>query len=266
MNIRVIALNTFGGFLRDRLIILFCALFVCVILLMMAPLLLARAMSAANRSQQPAGLVLSIVTGIMFLASGFGSLLAAWAAADAIASELRSGTILAVMARPVRRWEFLLGKYLGVQLLMAAYIAAMLLLTYLLAWLGGERIHSPWWLLLLYPLVRYAVYSAVAMLLVTALHPIVTIATVMLIAVAASVVAPSSGHSAIPIWIRTPLYILLPSTNLLSETRFLTLTQTLVNPGAWLDHLTALAYGLDYALVCFLLAVWVFHCRGLTRD
>jgi len=265
MKIRVIALNTFGGFLRDRLIILFCALFVCVVLLMMTPLLFVRAMGAANKTQQPAGLVLSIVTGIMFLASGFGSLLAAWASADAISSEMRSGTILAVMAKPVRRWEFLLGKYLGVQLLMLVYIAAMLLLSYLLAWLGGERIHSSWWLLLLYPLVRYAVYSAMAMLLVTVLHPIVTIAIVMLISVASSVVAPG-GHLPIPEVIRTSLYIFLPSTNLLSETRFLTLTQTVVNPGVWIDHVTALAYGLDYALVCFLLAVWLFHYRGLTRD
>ena len=102
-------------------------------------------MNVASKAQQPAALVLSIVSGIMFLASGFGSLLAAWAAADAIASEMPSGTILAVMARPVRRWEFLLGKYLGVQLWMLVYIAAMLLLSYLLAWLGGERIHSFWW-------------------------------------------------------------------------------------------------------------------------
>ena len=266
MNIRVIALNTFGGFLRDRLIILFCALFVCVILLMMTPLLAARTLSAANNTQQVQAMVLGLMSGIMALASGFGSLLAAWAATDTIASEMRSGTILAVMARPVRRWEFLLGKYLGVQLLMVVYIAAMLLLSYLLAQLGGERIHSSWWLLLLYPLVRYAVYSAIAMLLVTVLHSIVTIAIVLVISVLANVVAPSAGHSMIPEVIRTPLYVLLPSTNLLSETRLLSLTQAPLNPSSWLNHLTALAYGLDYALVCFLLAVWVFHYRGLTRD
>ena len=31
---------------------------------------------------------------------------AAWASAEAVAGEMRSGTILAVLARPVRRWEF----------------------------------------------------------------------------------------------------------------------------------------------------------------
>ena len=179
---------------------------------------------------------------------------------------MRSGTFLAVMARPVRRWEFLLGKYLGVQLLMVVDVAAMLLLSYLLAWLGGEQIHSAWWLLPLYPLVRYAIYSAVAMLLVTALSPIVTMAIVLLMAVVAGIVAPSAGHSAIPDWTGLRSYLPPPSTNLLSEIRLLALTQAPLNSNAWLDHVTALAYGLDYALVCFLLAVWSFHYRGLTRD
>jgi hypothetical protein len=31
----------------------------------------------------------------------------------------------------------------------------------------------------------------------------------------------------------------------------------------WETHAIALAYGLDYALVCFLLAVWSFQRRAL---
>ena len=49
-----------------------------------------------------------------------GSLLAAWSAADTVAGGDEIGhNSGSVMARPVRRWEFLLGKYLGVQLLSA---------------------------------------------------------------------------------------------------------------------------------------------------
>src|SRR5256885_422168 len=40
-----------------------------------------------------------------------------------------------------------------------------------------------------------------------------------------------------------------------------------LKPIPWSEHLTAMAYGLDYALVCFLLAVWSFSHRSLTpRD
>ena len=55
-------------------------------------------------------------------------------------------------------------------------MAVAFALSWLLAWIGGERIQSTPWVLLAYPMVRYAVYAAVAMALVTVLHPVVTIA------------------------------------------------------------------------------------------
>jgi ABC-type transport system involved in multi-copper enzyme maturation permease subunit len=96
------------------------------------------------------GFILGTVSGVMSLVSGFGSLLAAWAAADSVAGEMKSGTVLAVMARPLRRWEFLAGKFLGVLMLMGIYVTAMLGITILLSWLGGQHIQTSIWPLLLY--------------------------------------------------------------------------------------------------------------------
>src|SRR5258706_4016727 len=152
MILRTIAFNTFGMFLRDKVLIVVAILFTCGLLLMLTPLLGAKAMASIAQAQ---AMVLELVSVILIFTSGFGSLLAAWAAADSVATEMKSGTILAVMARPVKRWEFLLGKFFGVMLLMSAYVAMMLALTYLLALIGGQRIHSAAWLLVLYPLVRY---------------------------------------------------------------------------------------------------------------
>jgi ABC-type transport system involved in multi-copper enzyme maturation permease subunit len=265
MKVRAIALQTFGGLLRNRLIVLFLAGFLCILLLMMSPLLIAKSISGISVAQSQS-LILGMLSGIMSLVSGFGSLLAAWATADAVSSEMRSGTILAVMARPVRRWEFLLGKYLGVQLLMVLYVLAMFGLGYLLAWIGGQAIQSTPWVLLVYPMVRYAVYGAIALLLVTVFHPVVSLGTVLLIAVMARVFEPSSGaFFYLPGWLRAGIYAVLPSTGLLSETRFLVLTQASLQPELWTHHLANLAYGLDYALVCFLLAVWLFRTRSLSR-
>src|SRR5260221_2725004 len=100
-------------------------------------------MVSMGNAAQAQSVVLGIVSVILIFTSGFGSLLAAWAAADSVATEMKSGTILAVMARPVKRWEFLLGKFFGVMLLMSAYVAMMLAVTYLLALIGGQRIHFP---------------------------------------------------------------------------------------------------------------------------
>lgn len=264
MKIRTIALSTFGGFLRNKVILLFCSLFACIVLIMMSPLLAYRSATTAANAQQMQGMVLSEVALVMSLVSGFGSLLAAWAAADSVGGEMRSGTILAVMARPLRRWEFLAGKYLGVMMLMAVYVLVMLGVTFLLASLGGQRFHTSLWTLLVYPMVRYAIWAAISLLLVTLVHPIGVMGIVIVLATLVSTL--QSPLSSIPDWLRLPAHVILPLTNLLSEDRFLTITRASVKAYPWTNHVTALAYGLDYALVCFLLAAFLFQYRSLTRD
>ncbi|HLM98017.1 MAG TPA: ABC transporter permease [Bryobacteraceae bacterium] len=110
MRIRVLAWITFLSLFRNKVIILFVAVFLCIVLLMMTPLM---TLSLTTEPAHVQGMVLMLLTAVMSMVSGFGSLLVAWSAADVVASEMKTGTILAVMARPIRRWEFLLGKYLG---------------------------------------------------------------------------------------------------------------------------------------------------------
>jgi ABC-type transport system involved in multi-copper enzyme maturation permease subunit len=268
MKLRTIALNTFGLFLRDRLLIVFAAIFLCVILLMMTPLLTLRGRTTMSNMQGMQAYVLQLVAMIMYMVSGAGSLLAAWAAADAVHTEMKSGTILAVMARPVKRWEFLLSKYLGVLLLMAFYVAAMVGLSFLLAWMGGQRVQSTLWVLFAYPLVRYAIYAALAMLIATVAHPVITWAFTLLLGVSAALVAPARDE---PVnWVarsmKTGLYYLLPSTHFLSEDRFLIIKHEALRQAHWGEHAITLLYGLDYALVLLLLAMWSFHYRSLKRD
>lgn len=265
MKIRAIALNTFAGLVRNKLLFLFFIVFLCVLLLMMSPLLVMKTNAARSNADTFQSQILTFVSFAMTLLSGFGSLLAAWSAAESVAGEIRSGTILAVLARPVKRWEFLLGKYLGVQILMVIYVAFMFGMSYLLAWIGGATIHSTPWVLIAYPLIRYAVYSAIAMLLGVRMHPVFAFAIVLVISVLAGMVTPDSGGF-LPQALKSVLFVVLPSTNLLGETRFLTITQATLKPIPWSDHATALAYGLDYALVCFLLAIRAFRTRSLTRD
>ena len=264
MKIRTIALGTFGSFLRNKVILLFCSLFLCIVLLMMSPLLAYKAETTVANAQQMQGFILNEVAAIISMVSAFGSLLAAWAAADSIAGELKSGTILAVMARPLRRWEFLAGKYLGVLMLMTIYVVAMIGVTFLLAWLGGQRFHTSLWVLVVYPLVRYAIWAAVAMLLATLVHPVFAMGIVVLLATLIQIFG--SVPSKIPVWVRLPIHLVLPLTDLLSEERFLTITQAARKPFPWTNHMTALTYGIDYAFVCFLLAALVFQYRSLTRD
>ena len=266
MKIRAIALNTFSGLVRNKIVILFCAGCIAILLLMLTSLVAMRAMRGAQNAEQMQMMVLPMIAGMMAFVSGFGSLLAAWSAADAVAGEMRAGTVLAVLARPVRRWEFLLGKFLGVQLMMLVFVLLMLGLNYLLAWIGGATIETAPWVLIVYPMVRYMIYSALGILLVTVMHPIVAFCIVLVMMIAAGLVAPGNPESFIPHWLRTGLFYVLPSSSLLSESRFLTITRATLRAALWTDHATALVYGVDYALVCFLLAAWIFRSRSLARD
>lgn len=264
MKIRTIALGALGSFLRNKVILLFGSLFGCVVLLMMAPLMGFKEATNASNAAQMQGLILSEVASVMTAVSAFGSLLAAWAAADSIAAEMKSGTILAVMARPLRRWEFLAGKFLGVLMLMAIYVVAMLGITFLLSWLGGQHFQPSIWPLLAYPFVRYAMWAAIAMFLVTMVHPIVVMGIVLILMTVVDIFNSTSNH--IPSWLRLPVHLVLPLTNLVSEERFMVISRASLKHIDWTGHLVALSYGLNYALILFLFAVFVFQRRGLARD
>ncbi|HTV59818.1 MAG TPA: ABC transporter permease [Verrucomicrobiae bacterium] len=266
MKIWTIARNTLSSFLRDRVIILLFCGFLCIVLLMMTPLWAARAMTTVENKQVMQSTVNGMVSAIMGFVSGCGSLLAAWSAADSVATEMKSGTILAVVARPLNRWEFLAGKYLGVLLLMLIYTLSMLGLSFFLAWLGGERIQASPWILVVYPMVRYSLYAAISMLLVTFMHPVAAVGLVIVTSVVSSLLSSNyvltSAHA--NVW--RPFYYVFPSLGFISEDKFLALTKASLVSTSAVEHLTVLGYGLDYALVFFLLAVWSFHYRNLKRD
>jgi len=260
MKIRTIALNTFTGFLHTKVIVVAGLVFALFVLMGTVSVLTFRS------KPEYLGSLLHDIAATSMALSAFGSLLAAFAAADAVSAEMKSGTVLAVMARPLRRWQFLAGKYCGVLLLMLAYTVAMLGAGLFLYRLAGLPFRTPWGILIVYPLVRYEVWAAIAMFLVTFLHPVVTMAIVaVIIAVIRIMVSPGAANY--PGWIRVPLHVILPfTTSVLSEDRFFSMTRESLHRYPWTYHITALAYGLDYAFVCFLLAVVVFHYRNLSSD
>ena len=66
---------------------------------MLAPLLILRNGRGAQNAEMMQMAVLPLIASMMQFISGFGSLLAAWSVADVVASEMRAGTVLAVLAR-----------------------------------------------------------------------------------------------------------------------------------------------------------------------
>jgi len=267
MKVGTLALSTLESFLHNRIVVLVLILGLCIVILMMISVWGTRAAASVSNHQAMEGMVLETVSFAMSFMSFLGSILAAWGAADAVHSEIKSGTVLAVMARPVKRWEFLLGKYLGVILFMLCYVLLMMAMTYSVVSFAGMSVHASPWILLIYPVVRYAIWAGLALALTTLVHPVVTMGLLFAISLLTDFVAPGSMNWIPKLhWLKTGLYYLLPSTNLLTEGRFLSLRQASIKQAGWAQHAISLGYGLDCALILVLLAMWSFHYRSLRQD
>ncbi|HUU54204.1 MAG TPA: ABC transporter permease subunit [Armatimonadota bacterium] len=66
-----------------------------------------------------------LISGGLAAITVFGILLAIFIAAFLIPQELESRTVYAILAKPVRRFEFVLGKYVGALIILAAIVATM---------------------------------------------------------------------------------------------------------------------------------------------
>jgi ABC-type transport system involved in multi-copper enzyme maturation permease subunit len=122
-RIAAIATHTFKEAVRDRILVLF--------------LMFAFAMMAASTvlSWLTVGSELKIVTdlGLGSLAI-FGTMTAVFIGITLVHKEVEKKTIYAVLAKPVSRWEFLVGKYCGLMLTLAVVTGLMAFFYLALVW------------------------------------------------------------------------------------------------------------------------------------
>jgi ABC-type transport system involved in multi-copper enzyme maturation permease subunit len=87
--------------------------------------------------------------------------------ANVLASEVSSKTIITVLARPIARWELLLGKWLAIQLFGLMSMAIGVLIQFAAGQYLGFHFSSLLWLGLLHAMVAIMLYSALALALGT---------------------------------------------------------------------------------------------------
>ena len=109
-----VALNTFREAVRDR--VLYNLVFFA--LLMMAAAILVGQISIGIEESVIMSLGLSAISVI-------GLLIAVFIGVGLVSKEMDKRTLYALLAKPVRRWEFLLGKFGGLVLTLAVNTAAM---------------------------------------------------------------------------------------------------------------------------------------------
>lgn len=130
-RLAAIALHTFKEAVRDRILVLF----VVFALLLMA--------SSTVLSMLTVGSELKIVTDLGLAALAiFGTLIAVFIGITLVHKEVEKKTIYAVLAKPVPRWQFLVGKYLGLMLTLGVVTGAMAVFYLGMVWMKGGV--APW--------------------------------------------------------------------------------------------------------------------------
>lgn len=125
-RLAAIALHTFKEAVRDRILVLFLAF----ALLLMA--------SSTVLSWLTVGSELKIVTDLGLAAlTIFGTLMAVFIGITLVHKEVEKKTIYAVLAKPVPRWQFLVGKYLGLMLTLAVVTGLMAVFYLGMVWIKG---------------------------------------------------------------------------------------------------------------------------------
>jgi ABC-type transport system involved in multi-copper enzyme maturation permease subunit len=248
--IRAIALNTFREAIRDR--ILYLLLVFAILVIGVSRLLSLLTVGSEEKIIKDVGL--SAI-------SLFGVLTAVFVGVSLVFKEIERRTVHTLLANPVRRWQFVTGKFAGLLAVLSLNVVLMFgALAGVLAWHGD----SAWPLLpaILLILVELAIVTAFALLFSSLTNPV--LAAVWTFAVYVS------GHLA---WSLPLLELKLPEgpARALCETLYwlvphlddLSIKAEVVHSVALPPGQVGVAalYGLSYAAVVLALACFVFERR-----
>jgi ABC-type transport system involved in multi-copper enzyme maturation permease subunit len=155
-NVWVVAMNTFREAVRDR--VLYNLVFFALLMIGAAILV----------GQISIGIEESVIVSLGLTAiSVIGIFIAVFIGVGLVSKEMDKRTLYALLAKPVQRWEFLLGKFGGLVMTLTVNTAAMAIGLYVALWTVKHPLeHSDWYLLVAVYLIllKLALIVALAML------------------------------------------------------------------------------------------------------
>lgn len=252
--IRAIALNTFREAIRDRVLYLLLAF--ALILILVAQLL----------SLLTVGDEVKIIADVGLAAiSIFGVLTAVFIGVSLVFKEIERRTVYTLLANPVRRWQFLVGKFVGLMAVLAMNVVLMSVALFLVLAVKGA---SPWSLTpaILLIGVELAIVTSFALLFSTVTNPILAAVWTF-----ASYVA---GHLAwsLPLlrekipaalgqWACDAIYAFLPHLHRLDVKA--DVVHGLALPAGYVP--VSMLYGIGYAAIVLLVACVAFERKDFNR-
>jgi ABC-type transport system involved in multi-copper enzyme maturation permease subunit len=192
----------------------------------------------------------------------FGTLIAVFLGAGLIAGDVQRRTVYPILAKPVSRPQYVLGRFAGLAATLVLNLAVMAVTTVLVLWRYRGDLSflrtAPLLSAFLALAVQLAVVAAIAVLFSTFLNATLTAVVSLTLAV--------SGHlarDAIPLWLEVPggklVAYLVPNLAALD----LKLQVVYEHPAPFGEVVLHLVYGVCYAGACVALASAIFSRRNL---
>lgn len=152
-RVYAIALNTFREAVRSK--VLYAILFFALLLIFASMAFAELSMHQQERVIKDLGIVVITL---------FGAILAVFTGVSLLHKEIEKKTIYTIVSKPIERWHFLLGKYLGILMTMAVQVAIMSAIFLLLLYIRDLPITAVVLQALLLIYVEVAVVAAFAMM------------------------------------------------------------------------------------------------------
>jgi len=263
MRIWWVGVNTFRGLLRSRALLAFFFLVLFTVLSALGVFYFAEQLSEAGAAEQARLLFAQRIEGMLETFVLYGYFLAALAGAYLLPGEIKSGTIVPTLGRAVSRGQYLLGLFLGLNLLLATYaglVAVMLggLMVLGQVWPGPEMLLG-----VLYALLAVNIVLGLSFFFSTVFPPLVALAAMLTFLALPGLTDAVRLYS--QEWadrLKSILTYPQPAWELLDYGNYFVLTRSAVER-PWSSHLLGIAHGLDYLAVLLLLAYLVFRRRSL---
>ncbi len=206
-------------------------------------------LDAKNLNQMRTGIDMAgsfFMAGFYWFTALGGTVVTLFICASAVATDIRRGTIRIVLAKPVSRAQFLLGKYCGAVAVMFGYSLLIGIALVLFAYANELNLnlaarYAPWLMFC-----HNLMVGSVALLLSLLIHPLLA-AVVAYFASATFLSSPNSLYSILPSHDRINVFTLIMAGKLITPADIALLT----------------LYAFVVTAIFLLLALWRFHTKEL---
>lgn len=255
-----IAKNTFGIILRNKVLYLAVFLLVLIVAFMVLPLAFMAMAAEAGEEQLVGQMQVQLLTVVYALWYSATAAMGMFLGATAISSEAKARTIVTVLSKPVDRWRFLIGKWVGIEVFLSLFLSVGVLLTVGLLLALDVSPSAPFWLGILHTFIVVMVMSSLALLLGTVASPVIAGgATLMLALVTGMIVRWVDAPWTAVRWLAQGYYFLAPAQmpgNLMSQG----LSVDLLNPDYGV-YFAVIFENVVYGLVLVVLGCVIFTKR-----